>query len=203
MKRSRKIALLTMGVSSVALTACSDPKVDSEIYSSVQQCIDQSPMSDAECKANFAKAQKSHEKVAPKFKNQAECEAEFGKERCEPSRSYAQSNGSSFFMPMMMGYMMSRMMSGGGMGSQPLYRGKNDPNFRTAEDKKVGSRTGRVGVARSATKAPTPKYEARKPNRRYATGSEKRRSGGFGSTGRRTSNGSSRSSYTRGRSFGG
>ena len=197
MKRSRKIALLVMGVNSLALVACSDPKVDSEIYASVEQCIKQSPMSDEECKANFAAAQKSHQKVAPKFKSQADCEAEFGKERCEPSRSYSQSNGSSFFMPMMMGYMMSRMMSGGGMGSQPLYRGRNDPNFRTGDNKNVGARTGRVGVARSAAKAPRAKYEARAPHRRYAT--TQKRSGG--TTGSRTSLRSTRPGLSRNRSF--
>ncbi len=199
MKCSRKLAFLVMGVSSLALAACSDPKVDSEIYASVEQCINQSPMSDEECKANFAAAKKSHQKVAPKFKSQADCESEFGKERCEPSKSYAQSNGSSFFMPMMMGYMMSRMMGGGGggMGSQPLYRGRNDSNFRTGDNKNVGARTGSVGVARSAAKAPTPKYESRSPNRRYAT---QKRSGG--TTGSRSIR-SSRSGLARSRSSSG
>ena len=75
---------------------------------------------------------------------------------------------------MMMGYMMGSMLSGGAR-TQPLYRSRDDrTNFRTADNRKVGSTVGRAQISKSATKAPSVK--TRTVSR-----------GGFGSAARATS----------------
>ena len=77
-------------------------------------------------------------------------------------------------MPLMMGYMMGSMIGGRGFSSsQPLYRSAGDPKtYRTADNRKAGTATGRTRVARSATNRPSVK-------------SSTIRRGGFGSSGRR------------------
>jgi uncharacterized protein YgiB involved in biofilm formation len=81
-------------------------------------------------------------------------------------------------MPLMAGYMMGSLLGGRrSMMSQPLYRSAQSPNsFRTAENRNVGSKTGRTTVAKSATSRPTFK-------------SSTRSRGGFGSSGRRFGSG--------------
>ncbi len=60
-------------------------------------------------------------------------------------------------MPLMMGYMMGRMM-GSGVAAQPLYRSSDDrTNYRTADNRKVGPAKGFTTVARSATRTPSVK----------------------------------------------
>jgi uncharacterized protein YgiB involved in biofilm formation len=161
MKRSNSIALIMMSASAIALTACEEPRVDAAVYDSVQQCIDDSEISKIspdQCKQQFAAASEQHAKVAPKYTSQADCEADFGAEQCE-NAPYQTRSGGSIFMPLMAGYMMGRMMGGrSGVASQPLYRSGDDrKNFRTADNRKVGSAKGFTTVARSATKAPSAK----------------------------------------------
>ncbi len=62
-------------------------------------------------------------------------------------------------MPLMMGYMMGSFMGRrGSMVSQPLYRSAGDQkNYRTADNRKVGSTTGRTRVASSAASRPSVK----------------------------------------------
>ena len=56
-------------------------------------------------------------------------------------------------MPLMAGYMMGSMLSGGRRGAgQPLYKSANDRStFRTGDNKAVAKTTGRTQVARSTT----------------------------------------------------
>jgi len=159
MKRSKTIALVMMSASTIALTACDEPRVDAAVYDSVQQCIDDSKFSQIspeQCEAQFAAASKQHAKVAPKYTSQADCEADFGNGQCETA-PYQTRSGGSVFMPLMMGYMMGRMM-GNGVAAQPLYRSSDDrANYRTADNRKVGPAKGFTTVARSATRAPSVK----------------------------------------------
>ena len=170
---SSKSAALMVGVSLLALTACEEPKVDAFVFESLDQCKSDPLASSDQCDSSFAEAQTQHATVAPKYASEADCQADFGAEKCEEA-PYKTSSGGSVFMPLMMGYMMGSMMGGrGGMMSQPLYKSAKSPNsFRTAENKNVGSKTGGTKVARSATSRPTFK-------------SSTRSRGGFGSSGSR------------------
>ena len=114
-----------------------------------------------------------HAAVAPKYATAEDCQSDFGAEKCEIA-PYRTASGGSVFMPMMAGYMMGSMLGGrGSMMSQPLYRSnQGTQGFRTAENRGVGSTTGRTKVASSATNRPSFK-------------SSTRSRGGFGSSSRR------------------
>ena len=155
MKRSRSVKLVAMGSGLLLMAACEEAKVDTALFESVKQCSSLG-FSEQECVANFQQAQQTHIAAAPKYVSRSDCEADFGAEKCEvaPQRT---TSGGSVFMPMMAGYMMGSMLSGGGRG-QPLYRSKSDAgNFRTADNKSVGSKVGRAQVGQSATRTPAAK----------------------------------------------
>jgi uncharacterized protein YgiB involved in biofilm formation len=174
MKRgtSFKYALL-MGVSVIALSACEEAKVDASVFETLQQCRDDPSSSKLECEKSFKEARSQHVSVAPKYSSKADCQADFGAGKCEQA-PYRTSGGGSVFMPLMMGYMMGSMIGGRrSMVAQPLYRSaKNSKSFRTADNRNVGSTTGRTEVARSATSRPSFK-------------SSTIRRGGFGTSARR------------------
>ncbi len=169
--------VLTMSVSLIALTACEEPKVDASIYESIEQCKRDPIVSDDQCESSFKEARSQHAAVAPKYSTAEDCQADFGAGKCEVA-PYKSSSGGSIFMPLMAGYMMGSLLGGRrSMMSQPLYRSAQSPNsLRTAENRNVGSKTGRTTVAKSATSRPTFK-------------SSTRSRGGFGSSGRRFGSG--------------
>jgi len=165
--------ILMISASLIALTACEEPKVDASIYESLDQCKRDPLLTSEQCESGFNNARTQHAAVAPKYSSAADCQADFGAGKCEKA-PYKTSSGGSIFMPLMMGYMMGSLLGGrGSRMSQPLYRSAKSPNsFRTAENRNVGSKTGRTKVARSTTSRPTFK-------------SSTRSRGGFGSFGRR------------------
>jgi uncharacterized protein YgiB involved in biofilm formation len=174
MKRWNSITgALLLSVSVIALSACEEAKVDTAVFENLQQCKDTPGMTPEQCERDYKAARGQHAAVAPKYSSQADCQADFGAGKCEQA-PYRTSGGSSVFMPLMMGYMMGSFIGGRGSGiSQPLYRSAKSPNtFRTADNRSVGSATGRTKVAKSATRRPSFK-------------SSTIRRGGFGSSGRR------------------
>ena len=164
---------LLMSASLIALTACEEPRVDASIFESVEQCMSDPLLSQAQCESSFKQAQSQHAAVAPKYATAKDCQSDFGAEKCEIA-PYRTASGGSVFMPMMAGYMMGSMLGGrGSMMSQPLYRSnQGTKGFRTAENRGVGSTTGRTKVASSATNRPS-----------FKTSTRSR--GGFGSSSRR------------------
>lgn len=174
MKRWHSVSVAAlMGASAFALSACEEQKVDTAIFDSLQQCINEPGMLREDCEKSHAEARSQHAAVAPKYTSAQDCQADFGAGRCEQA-PYRSSTGGSIFMPLMMGYMMGSMLNGRRMGgSQPLYRSASDPkSYRTADNRKAGAKTGRTQVARSAASRPSVK-------------SSTIRRGGFGSSGRR------------------
>lgn len=140
MKRSHSLSLIIMGT--LLLPACNEePKAQDELFATfntVQECTQSGLFSENECHdlALSAIAQ------SPRFSSQAECEETFGEGQCNPAQSavaqgseqQVQQSSGSMWMPMMMGYMAGRMMSGGGMsqGSQPLYKDTKAPAGTTS-----------------------------------------------------------------------
>lgn len=120
MKKSRSIRLVLLGGASAALVACDEGSAlprDAQFYQTVNECAADhgvTPCEDA--KANADRTQIAE---APRFGQKQQCEQEFGAGNCE---SRQEAGGGSFFMPLMMGYMMGNML-GGNRFSQPVYRG--------------------------------------------------------------------------------
>lgn len=154
MKRSKKAALVLMApAASLLMTGCSgrDPAL---VYGSLQECISSGINSEEQCRMDYGKAEKLHPEVAPKYVDRAECEADFGPGKCEeaPKQEGSAAPSSGFFMPMMMGFLAGQMLNGAkGAGmqnsglapsskhvSQPLYKSRNETDFRTAGNKPVG-----------------------------------------------------------------
>ncbi len=139
MKRSRTAALLLMGSAPLLLSACGrDADATREgLYTSVQSCVAATHDS-ATCQQAFAKAQQDAASNAPRFANRAECEANYGADKCTERND---GGGHSFFGPMMTGFFLSQMLRNGaaanGFNSAPAFRDNRgdwrrpDPNGST------------------------------------------------------------------------
>lgn len=155
MKRSKKAALVLMAPAASLLVAGCSGKDPALVYGSLQECISSGINSEEQCQMDYGKAAQLHPAVAPKYVNRAECEADFGPGKCEEAPAVADNSAQSssgFFMPMMMGFLAGQMMNGAkgaamqGSGlapnskhvSQPLYKGRNETDFRTATNRSVG-----------------------------------------------------------------
>jgi uncharacterized protein YgiB involved in biofilm formation len=122
MKKSRSVQLVLLGSASAALAACDNSSAlptNAQFYPTVNECI--ADHGAAACEDAKAVADRTQAAEAPRFSRKEECEQQFGVGNCETR----QTAGSSFFFPLMMGYMMGNMM-GGGRFSQPVYRGPNN-----------------------------------------------------------------------------
>ncbi|WP_051201775.1 DUF1190 domain-containing protein [Ferrimonas senticii] len=117
--RFRKAVPTTTAVAlsvTLAVSGCSPAPMEeaAQIYTNVEECVTQYPDQPQLCEQVFGSAQMDHLATAPRFVSQADCEAEFGAEACQEAPEGSQNNasGGSWFMPMMMGYMMGSMLSG-------------------------------------------------------------------------------------------
>ena len=115
MKKSKAIHLVLLGSTGLTLAACDQyPPSDATFFSKVEDCI--AVKGESTCRDGFAKSEQDFVAEAPRFTKQEECEADFGAGNCETR----QGGSGSFFMPMMMGYMM------GSAFNRPVYRGPNN-----------------------------------------------------------------------------
>ena len=193
MKRTRILKLSIMSASALTLIAC-ERSQEVGIFESLEQCSNQSIFTKEQCSKSERLARSEHIRVSPKYTSVTDCEQDFGEDKCEmaPQRT---TTGGSVFMPMMMGYMMGSMLTGGrGMMPQPLYRSMDDvKNFRTGDNQKVSSKTGITRVAKGLTRTPSTKTRtirrggfgaaARSVGTRFSTAGKFRRFGGFRSFG--------------------
>lgn len=120
LKRMRKafsLKPLAVGVAGIMASGCADDRQEAQIYTSVQDCKNDMPDAIAECEAAYQKAQEEALRTSPRFNSEYDCEYEFGPNQCRQ----VQSNGGSFFMPFMAGFMVSQLLSPGPYYSQPMY----------------------------------------------------------------------------------
>ncbi len=109
MKRSKKVALvLMMPAATMLMTSCGEEREQALVFNTLEECVQSGFSTDAECKANFETAKALHPEVAPKYKDKAQCEAEYGVGHCETATG---SSSSGMFMPMMMGFMAGQMFN--------------------------------------------------------------------------------------------
>ncbi len=95
--------------------------VEAKVFASIDSCVADGE-SEANCVARYNEAATANTATAPRFSSQADCERDFGVGKCEaaPAGQTASSGTSSYFMPMMMGFMAARMMQGS-YPAQPVY----------------------------------------------------------------------------------
>ena len=157
MKRSKKAALVLMvPATTLLLAGCGEEREQALVYETPSECAAASFNTPEQCKADYDAAKALHPQVAPKYVSKEECETDFGAGNCETAPQQTASSG-SFFMPMMMGYMMGQMMSRGGAAqnlqpgaaskvpTQPLYKSRDDrATFRTATNAPVAKGIGPI-----------------------------------------------------------
>lgn len=160
MKRSRVLRLALMGSAPFVLSACSDEPEQALVYNNVQECEAQALLTPEQCKTEFEKAVNNHLQAAPRYAQQAACEADFGNGACQNLNS-----GGNWFIPAMAGFMIGQALDrdrhysgssfyyGGGGRSQPLYRSRDDwHSWRTANNARIGKYSGKVWVDPNDTK---------------------------------------------------
>lgn len=170
---ARHLTPVALAVSAVFMLAgCEKSDETVKMYQNADDCSQANPGQSEQCKTSYNDALKEAQRTAPKYATRADCVAEFGEGECQQApaqasmsgenQAQAQSSG-SFWMPLMAGYMMGRMMGGGaGFAQQPLFTSKNPASpaygkYTDASGKSFGSATpGRSMTVPKTALAPKP-----------------------------------------------
>ncbi len=172
---ARHLTPVALAVAAVFMLAgCEKSDETVSMYQNADDCSQANPGKSAECTASYNNALKEAERTAPKYASREDCVAEFGEGQCQQApaqagmagagenQAQAQSSG-SFWMPLMAGYMMGRLMGGGaGFAQQPLFSSKNPASpaygkYTDASGKNYGAATpGRSMNVPKTAMAPKP-----------------------------------------------
>lgn len=172
MRRSRAIKLLLLSsAGALTLTACDDVDslTKQGFVGDEKQCA--SVHNPDECRQALVDARIEHARTAPAFTSKVECEGQFGVGNCETQVASASSSsspsgvrstsgsdatkapaqqpggeqsfgGTGMFVPMLMGFMMGRSLSG--LSAQPVYRDASNTAY--AGNRPVGTFNNRMGA---------------------------------------------------------
>ena len=77
-KASRRFSLkpISLAIASITLAACSDTR-EASVFKDVNDCANQNPTLEQECRAAYEEALAKAEKTAPKYTSKRDCEIEF------------------------------------------------------------------------------------------------------------------------------
>lgn len=178
MKRSRSVALISMGLGSLALSACgqssgsSSSKPETNVFRSAKQCAKSGTYTLEQCQAFRADAISRHDEEFPSYDTLEQCEKVVGTGRCEPAPFAA---AGTLYRPKYRAFIVA---DGKGM---PVYPSSDNPKEYRRGMTLIVWRGGGM-----ASPAATPKagFASTKPP---STSSR----GGFGSTGSSTGSSSS------------
>ncbi|WP_313685529.1 DUF1190 family protein [Pantoea sp.] len=167
--QARHLTPVALAVTAVFMLAgCEQSDETVSLYQNADDCAKTNPSQSAQCTTAYNNAKKEAERTAPKYATREDCVAEFGENQCQQTPAQAGTNAEaqqsgSFWMPLMAGYMMGRMMGGGaGFAQQPLFSPKtpNSPangQFVDASGKNYGTATsGRTMNVPKTAMAPKP-----------------------------------------------
>ncbi len=141
---ARHLTPVALAVTAVFMLAgCEKSDETVSLYQNADDCSAANPGKSAECTTAYNNALKEAERTAPKYATREDCVAEFGEGQCQQAPAQAgmapenqaqsQQSSGSFWMPLMAGYMMGRLMGGGaGFAQQPLFSSKNPASPHTA-----------------------------------------------------------------------
>lgn len=169
---ARHLTPVAFAVSAVFMLAgCEKTDETVSLYQNADDCSSANPGKSAECTAAYNNALKEAERTAPKYATREDCIAEFGEGQCQQTpvqagtapENQAQAHSGSFWMPLMAGYMMGRLMGGGaGFAQQPLFSSRNPASpaygqYTDASGKGYGAaQPGRTVTVPKTAMAPKP-----------------------------------------------
>ncbi|MFC6124365.1 DUF1190 family protein [Phytobacter sp. SCO41] len=171
---ARHLTPVALAVTAVFMLAgCEQNDETVKMYQNADDCASANPDKSAECKTTYDNALKEAARTAPKYASREDCVAEFGEGQCQQApaqagmatenQAQAQQSGGSFWMPLMAGYMMGRLMGGGaGYAQQPLFSSKNPASpaygqYTDASGKSYGAaQPGRSATVSKTAMAPKP-----------------------------------------------
>jgi uncharacterized protein YgiB involved in biofilm formation len=128
LKRSEYIALGAIGllavaafwprnVTSVGGSTQDEIGPDAQAFATLDECRAAAGMTAQACDTAFANARQAADANAPRFNSQTSCEAQYGAGQCRSSTW----NGSSVFVPALVGALVARSLAGAQPQGQPLY----------------------------------------------------------------------------------
>ena len=171
---ARHLTPVALAVATVFMLAgCEKSDETVSLYQNADDCSAANPGKSAECTTAYNNALKEAERTAPKYATREDCVAEFGEGQCQQApaqagmapenQAQAQQSSGSFWMPLMAGYMMGRLMGGGaGFAQQPLFSSKNPASpaygkYTDATGKNYGAaQPGRTMTVPKTAMAPKP-----------------------------------------------
>lgn len=211
MKRSATVSLLLIGTAA-ALVGCGEPEkqVEAAAYKNADQCIADGKYTREDCVSDFTTAMEDHKATAPIYQSMADCEAEFGAEKCQArpeavvgqvptGTTAAASTSGGGFSPFMMGYFMGSHSPGSSVAMQPqaLYAPRAASGFTNSQGTVLSKGMGRFKLStRDSVIAAPPKpapgvvrtYTAPKSfSSSYSSPSSSSKSGYFSSSSKSTS----------------
>jgi uncharacterized protein YgiB involved in biofilm formation len=133
---ARHLTPVALAITAVFMLAgCEKTDETVSLYQNADDCSAATGKA-AECTTAYNNALKEAERTAPKYASREDCVAEFGEGQCQQApaqagtapenQAQAQSSG-SFWMPLMAGYMMGRLMGGGATSSSRCLARKTRP----------------------------------------------------------------------------
>jgi uncharacterized protein YgiB involved in biofilm formation len=160
---ARHLTPVALAVTAVFMLAgCEQSDETVSMYQNAEDCSSANPGKSAECTTTYNNALKEAERTAPKYASREDCVAEFGEGQCQQApvapenQAQAQQSGGSFWMPLMAGYMMGRMMGGGaGYAQQPLFSSRNPASPAYGQYTDAGGKS--YGAAQPGRSATVPK----------------------------------------------
>ncbi|UXI67328.1 DUF1190 domain-containing protein [Tahibacter amnicola] len=154
MKRSQTVRLLLMGAAPVFLTAC-EPEEPVSLYKDVAECVAGAKLTQDQCQAAFDHAKSEHERVAPRYSSQSDCETDFGSGRC-----HTVNHGAGIqYIPLMAAYALGYYAGRPNYyQSQPLYYSHTtygSGGYLNSGGQPIARTTGDARVTRSAMETPS------------------------------------------------
>ena len=134
MKRSMSVSLLFRGTA--ALTGCGQKEDTVQIYKDVNACIAGEVFSTDDCRTQFAAAETERQQNAPAYETAANCEKDYGVDKCQPTTSAHQS-GTGHFIPLLAGYLVGSAARS--FDSKALYQPRGSSDFRTATGRSLAN----------------------------------------------------------------
>lgn len=96
-------------------------------FQSVNECVASGAFSQVQCTEASNDALVNDTKAAPRYESQGLCEDAFGSGQCLRRTE----GGQSFFVPLLTGFMIGRLLDSGGYRYHGLYRSRRDDSYYT------------------------------------------------------------------------